>query len=254
LDQLQDALRLFHFLDSEFNGKLGRAGDTMTLDVDKIAVIGESGGGYIARLAALHAVPRPAALVSYYGMGGDMLADFWLSVRELQSIPRERVAPFLETEPTKETGLPIFVQDGFFTDTLRRADAFAWISQNGLFLDYLTGIHGLSERLRTLPGDQRASMVPKSVQKAFPEFSIDGSLLHPPALFVHSKNDAIVPLSESLKTDRQLKEAGARTELFLLDGEKHGQVSSDGSAVVGVESAESAVFRFIDSVLKPNKI
>ena len=251
LDQLEDALRLFHFLDSEFNGKLGRAGDTMTLDVDKIAVIGESGGGYIARLAALHAVPRPAALVSYYGMGGDMLADFWLNVRELQSIPRERVAPFLETEPTKETGLPIFVQDGFFTDALRRTDAFAWISQNGLFLDYLTGIHGLSKRLRTLPGDKRKSMVPKSAQKAFPEFYVDVSLPHPPVLFVHSKDDAIVPLSESLETHRQLKEAGVRTEIFLLDGAKHGQVSSDGSAVVGMESA---VFRFIDSVLKPNKI
>ena len=254
LDQLEDALRLFHFFDSEFNGKLGRAGEIITLAVDKIAVIGESGGGYIARLAALHAVPRPAALVSYYGMGGDMLSDFWLSVRELQSIPRERVAPFLETEPTEETGLPIFVQDGFFTDALRRADAFAWISQNGLFLDYLTGIHGLSERLRTLPGDQRASMIPRSVQKAFPEFLMDASVLHPPVLFVHSKDDTIVPLSESLNTDRQLKEAGVRTELFLIDGAKHGQVNTDGSAVVGVESAESAVFRFIDSVLKTNEI
>ncbi|KAF8546053.1 hypothetical protein OG21DRAFT_1260556 [Imleria badia] len=121
------------------------------LDIDKIAVVGESGGGYIARLAALHAIPRPEVLVSYYGMGGDMLSDFWLSVCELQSMPRERVARFLETEPTKETGLPIFVQDGFFTDALRRTDAFAWISQNGLFLDYLTGIQGLSERLRTFP-------------------------------------------------------------------------------------------------------
>ena len=94
-------------------------------------------------------------------------------------------------------------------------------------------------------------MVPKSAQKAFPEFYVDVSLPHPPVLFVHSKDDAIVPLSESLETHRQLKEAGVRTEIFLLDGAKHGQVSSDGSAVVGMESA---VFRFIDSVLKPNKI
>ncbi|KAG8215091.1 Alpha/Beta hydrolase protein [Butyriboletus roseoflavus] len=254
LDQLEDALRLFHFLDHEFNEILEQAGATMTLDVDKIAVIGESGGGYIARQAALHAVPRPAALVSYYGMGGDMLSDFWLSAREPQTIPRERVVSFLETEPTRETGLPIFVQDGFYTDALRRADAFGWISQNGIFLDYITGIHGLSEQLRTLPSDQRASMIPKSVQKAFPELSVDASLLHPPVLFVHSKNDLIVPLSESLKTNRQLEEVGVRTELFFLDGAKHGQVNSDGSAVIGMEEAEEAVFRFIDSVFKPDKV
>ena len=59
-------------------------------------------------------------------------------------------------------------------------------------------------------------MVPKSAQKAFPEFYVDVSLPHPPVLFVHSKDDAIVPLSESLETHRQLKEAGVRTEIFLL--------------------------------------
>lgn len=254
MDQLEDVLCLFRFLDSEFNEKLREADATMTLAVDKITVIGESGGGYIARLAALHAKPRPVALVSYYGMGGDMLSDFWLNVRESQSIQRERVARFLETEPTRETGLPIFVQDGFFTDALRRADAFAWISQNGRFLDYLTGIHGLSEQLRAVSRDQRASMIPKTVLKAFPECFIHASSLHPPALFVHSKDDTIVPLSESLRTNRQLREVGVRSELFLLDGAKHGQVNSDGSAVVRVESAEEAIFRFIDSVLKTNKM
>ena len=254
LDQLEDALRLFHFLDHDFNEKLGQAGVTMMLDVDKIAVVGESGGGYIARLAALHAVPRPAALVSYYGMGGDMLSDFWLSVHEPQIIPRERVASFLETEPTRETGLPIFVQDGFYTDALRRTDAFTWISQNGIFLDYITGIRGLSGRLRTLPNDQRASMVPKSVQKALPELSVDASPLHPPVLFVHSKNDIIVPLSDSLKTHRQLQEANISTEILLLDGVKHGLVNSDGSAVLGMESAEEEVFRFIDNVFKSDEV
>lgn len=254
LDQLEDVFRLFHFLEYEFNRQLGPAGANMALNVDKIAVIGESGGGYVARLAALHAVPRPAALVSYYGMGGDMLSDFWLTVREPQTIPRERAAPFLETEPTKETGLPIFVQDGYFTDAMRRTDAFGWISQNGVFVDYITGIHGLSQRLGPLPNVQRESMVPKRVQKAFPELSVDASLLHPPVLFVHSRDDPFVPVSESLKGERQLKEVGVRTELLLLDGAKHGPVNSDGSEVVGWESAEEAVFRFIDSVLKPNEI
>ena len=91
LDQFKDVLRLFHFLGHDFNGKLGQ-GVTMTLGVDsKITVIGESGGGYIARPAALHAVlPRPAALVSYYCMGGDILSDFWLSVREPQPSHKPR--------------------------------------------------------------------------------------------------------------------------------------------------------------------
>ena len=68
--------------------------------------------------------------------------------------------------------------------------------------------------------------------------------LHPPVLFVHSKNDIIVPLFESLKTHRQLQEVNTRTAGFV----KHGLVNSDGSAVVGMGSAEELFRSILDNV------
>jgi len=42
-------------------------------DPDRLAVAGSSAGGLCAYLAALHASPRPKALLSIYGMGGNFL-------------------------------------------------------------------------------------------------------------------------------------------------------------------------------------
>lgn len=249
LHQLEDVQNLFHFLSTEFNSQLP-ANAAVTLDINAIAVFGESGGGYIARMAALYAVPRPVALISYYGMGGDMFSDFWFRKFEPQAIPRKRITEFLDSEPTKESSLPIYLEDGFFTDALRRTDAFCWISQNGLFTDYLTGIHGLSKGLMALPSDQRATMIPTHMKKAFPELFIDAIPPYPPTLFVHSTEDSIVPPSESLNTYEQLKQMGIRAELCLIGGAKHGLVNPDGTPVVGAEAANESVFAFIESVLR----
>ena len=49
-----------------------RLGRTFRIDPEAIAVAGSSAGGLCAYLAAMHCVfPRPKAILSMYGMGGD---------------------------------------------------------------------------------------------------------------------------------------------------------------------------------------
>ncbi len=74
-DILADMQDLFTFLDRDINdlikGSLGK--HTFEIDSSAIAVAGSSAGVLCAYLAAMHACPEPKAVLSLYGMGGDML-------------------------------------------------------------------------------------------------------------------------------------------------------------------------------------
>lgn len=48
---------------------IGREGRGHGLDPDRIGVIGHSAGGYLALMSAFSVVPRPRAVVSFYGYG-----------------------------------------------------------------------------------------------------------------------------------------------------------------------------------------
>lgn len=45
------------------------------VDPERIAVSGSSAGGLCTYLAAMHCSPRPKALISLYGMGGDFFVS-----------------------------------------------------------------------------------------------------------------------------------------------------------------------------------
>ena len=70
---LQDIIDLFSYIHKDMNDELKLEGRTERIDSNAIAVAGSSSGGFCAYLAALHAEPRPKAVLSLYGMGGDFL-------------------------------------------------------------------------------------------------------------------------------------------------------------------------------------
>lgn len=82
-DILADVKDLFRFLESNVNRHIrtaydadpSRANLAFQIDSHSLAVAGSSAGGLCAYLAALHASPKPKAVVSLYGMGGDMLVS-----------------------------------------------------------------------------------------------------------------------------------------------------------------------------------
>lgn len=94
---IHDIQDLFSFLASEENKGLNHLLDESAtlegftpfhVDPHKIAVAGSSAGGQCAYYAAMHATPKPKALLGFYAMGGEYLV---------------RLAAFFRIKPTKLT-------------------------------------------------------------------------------------------------------------------------------------------------------
>jgi acetyl esterase/lipase len=69
-DILDDVVDLFAFLAR--TQLLG----TVQIDTTRLAVAGASAGGMCAFLAAIHANPKPCAVLSIYGLGGSLFVSF----------------------------------------------------------------------------------------------------------------------------------------------------------------------------------
>lgn len=77
-DVLQDIKDLFKYVGHGLNQAIdedciSRGVPAFHINPDAIAVSGTSSGGLCAYLAAMHATPRPVAVLSMYGMCGDCL-------------------------------------------------------------------------------------------------------------------------------------------------------------------------------------
>ena len=73
-DIVEDVKDLFNFL-SDTKIKI-ESGAAVKIDMSRVAVTGSSAGGLCAYLASIHCSPTPKALVSLYGMGGDLLVRY----------------------------------------------------------------------------------------------------------------------------------------------------------------------------------
>ncbi|GFZ44282.1 hypothetical protein JCM24511_02004 [Saitozyma sp. JCM 24511] len=76
-DMVRDVKRLFWWIQHELNLELGKHGGSK-VSPERVVVAGESAGGYLAYLSGVHAEPKPRAIASLYGMGGDFLSDHYL--------------------------------------------------------------------------------------------------------------------------------------------------------------------------------
>jgi acetyl esterase/lipase len=68
---VEDIRHIFAFLESGIDDVVKSYGRDDRIDVGRIAVMGTSAGGLCAYLAGIHARPKPRAVLSMYGMGGD---------------------------------------------------------------------------------------------------------------------------------------------------------------------------------------
>jgi acetyl esterase/lipase len=240
LDQIADVKALFHFLSTDVNAHL--AG--VTLDATRIGVAGLSAGGYLIRLAALYAEPRPRAALSLFGMGGDWFLDHHLDVKSTLSrsigytVSQEdgaKLAKFQNMDPL--VGAPDDNSDG-------RVDLVLWWFQNGEFIDHLVGEVGLSERLCALPVAEREAAIPANMAVLFPQLHIDSR--HLPMFFIHGEKDSVVLVSESEYTHRQLQRAGVRSVLHTVPDAEHGlYIQPEGKLAPEVEDLYKQAFEFL---------
>ncbi|EPS29492.1 hypothetical protein PDE_04442 [Penicillium oxalicum 114-2] len=218
LHQIKDAKAMFRFLAGPFQNSLPQG---TTIDTTRIAVTGFSAGGYSARAACIYATPKPAAMLTGYGSGGDWLLDHWTTNRpptslasmvQLDGVPKLLADKTVVSDDMPEDGGMI---PNRFALTVRRV-------LDGTFLDGCLGRPGLGAELNKLEYTQRAAAIPEDLKPAFLQLHVTRE--HPPAVFVHGTADDVVPDKESINHYEQLKKLGVHTELMLVEGGAHGLV------------------------------
>jgi acetyl esterase/lipase len=187
----------------------------------------------------------------FLGMGGDFLSSFYIDGRTPGGkLPMPFNAPFFPT-PFPELDSKYDTKD-VCASTLAGYDAngmplserqamFFYPLQRGNYLDYLTGIPGLSAKLASAidSGNDVAehiaagSAIPNEARPLIPQLMIDASF--PPTFFIHGKTDTVVSIEESRFTARQLNQLGIENvELEIPDGEhgfENGAKAEDGDAM-----------------------
>ncbi|KAF9559715.1 alpha/beta-hydrolase [Agrocybe pediades] len=233
IEDIQDAFKFV--ARSELPGK----NYIFKLDGDRIAVSGNSAGGLCARLAAIHATPRPKALIDIYGQGGNFFTNFHLDIKPgdiqflLQTVPhfpdadfKTMTYPFTEGLPPVSTGtdanidpnLPIAerpVDDP-------RSNIYPFLFQRGRYLDYYTGLHkpSLTDTLREvlekkgeITVQDAKAIIPEEIHSWFPQLSIDSKW--PPTIMIHGTVDDTVPIEESHHFFKLIKEKSKSPVKFI---------------------------------------
>ncbi|KEP54250.1 alpha/beta-hydrolase [Rhizoctonia solani 123E] len=250
---LQDVLDLVTWVSSSsgLNTSLHQINDKRGIDTSRIIVAGTSAGGYLAYLAAIHArLEHPLrGVLSMYGMGGNLLTPHYLwrktkpFFRGRPLLDPAQFEAFLNTaHPPPQTngstleygpdGIPISPRM-FLTRVLL---------QEGTFLDYLTGDHGLSEGLRAL--DQPTiNDVPQEHRSLFPEAGLSSGF--PPTCLVHGTEDTAVLIGESKALSDRLRNPNVPCQLFEVEGAEHSFDYQDGH-----EAVLEQVFQVLQGWLK----
>lgn len=270
-DIIEDIKKLFDCLAApDFSSKHLPQG--VALDSGRIAVVGESGGGYAARAAGIFAKPKPRAIMLQFAMGGELLDDHWLSIKDASSTPAEckgvrrvALASLLDEpqQPISYDPLIALGEEPLFPGqkpSRRRMLLLYWLV-HGELVDQVLG-QNLSHDLRKLAYDQRMDAIPEALRPAILQSQLDETF--PPTFLMHGKADTLILPRESQHTYQKLRQLGVRTELELLDGADHGLreppskekramlpgPNSVPKLVDGAEEIQKKAFEFILSELR----
>ena len=269
-DIIEDMKSLFAFLAApDFSLKHLPPG--ITLDPARIAISGESGGGYAARAAGIYASPKPRAVLLQFAMGGQLLDNHWLSIKDDLSTPpgpcvtRELIAHLLDKpqQPISYDPMVVLGDEPLDPDqpqSMRTAVLRYWLV-NGELPDYVLGT-ALSHTLRSLPYERRIDAIPEALRPAILQSQIDETF--PPTVLFHGQEDDLILSDESRLTYERLVELGVRAKLYLVEGAWHCLIKPpevDGQMVWDlnnpprlVEGAAEVQMKAFDFVLRELRI
>lgn len=225
-DIITDVKTLFTFLASPSFSET-HLPPGVTLDASRIAVSGESGGGYPTRAAGIFAEPKPKALLLQYAQGGQLLDDHWLAVKDRDApdpeggiVSRESVAHLLneQQEQISYDPMPVLGDDAPKGDS-GRTKLLLWWWRTGGFVDVVLGVNGMSKFLRGLTLPQREGYIPETLRRALLQTQLKEDF--PPTFLLHGSNDRLVLPAESQLTYDRLRELGVEAELHVLEGAGH---------------------------------
>ncbi|KAF8539009.1 Alpha/Beta hydrolase protein, partial [Trichophaea hybrida] len=172
------------------------------LSVTNVFVAGYSAGGYVAQLAAAHWEPKPLGMFLVAAQGGKVLSPFYFGEKEpLAEVPEELKGYLNGGREMRKVG-PLSQLGNDKEEFAARMALAPVVWSRGLKLDLLTGIPGLSKKLREAGDVNLESLIPEEARCLLPELLIDESF--PPAYVVHGEKDATVLMEESEALVRNL--------------------------------------------------
>jgi acetyl esterase/lipase len=195
-----------------------------SIDPQRIGVIGHSAGGYLALMSGCCVVPRPKAIVSFYGYG-DIIGD-WYSKPDSFYCQHPMVS---EEESGRHVIGPVISEH---YEGRGKEQFYLYCRQNGLW-PLEVGGHD--------PIDEASFFTPYcSIQNIADDY--------PPTLLLHGDDDTDVPYEQSVDMDRKLTEHGLIHDFITMPGRGHGFDGNMDDPIV--KSAFDKVLAFLDMHVK----
>ncbi|KAJ3032637.1 hypothetical protein HDV00_007308 [Rhizophlyctis rosea] len=216
LQILQDAIDAYNWIVANITPTTSFPHDT-----SKIIISGGSAGGYVATALAAtpKLIPKPAGVLSYYGMlnpsgerwntkGKTLGFDFPSSVEALRAA---RDHPQIGDHEIVDLG----------TET--RTGYISTLEEEGLYVDFMTRIDGLGAQVL----EKGPEVIPSEFRPLFPLlFGITQA--YPRTLLMHGDADPVVDVEESRLFAKKLEASGVDVELDVVEGGGHGFEGSVG--------------------------
>ena len=166
------------------------------INPDRLAVVGNSAGGYLTLMAGFCLKPRPRALVSFYGYG-DITGE-WTTRPDPYYVSGDRVT---KEEAEAAVGGKVLSESPLFP----RVTFYNYCRQNGAWTKEVAGRDPASEPVKLEP------FCPvRQVTKDYP-----------PTLLLHGDRDRDVPFAESERMAAALKQHGVSHRLIRMQGYDH---------------------------------
>jgi acetyl esterase/lipase len=165
-------------------------------DPQRVAIVGQSAGAYLALMAGVRVHPSPKAIVSFYGYGD--IAGEWYS----------RPSVFYSSEPrvTKEQAFRA-VSNQVLSESpvFPRQDFYVYCRQTGRWPQEIAGIDPLRE--------------PETLYNLSPERLVGPQ--YPPTFLLHGDRDTDVPYQMSERMAAALQRQGVEHRLLRMVGFNH---------------------------------
>jgi acetyl esterase/lipase len=214
LEDVDDAFRWIHHRQADLG-----------VDASRLAVVGHSAGGYLTLAAGTRVLPRPRALVSFYGYG-DLAAEWYA-----------KPDPFYCRQPlvTAEAAAKAAGQKLVSHPQRDRWPFYLYCRQNGLWPKEVAGLDPYAQRDELL--------------KYCPQYNVPAD--YPPTLLLHGDADTDVPYRQSTDMAVALSLAGIEHELITIPDGGHG-FDCDKSCPARVQALDR-VIAFLARHLQQNE-